>query len=261
MKTLLHGAFAAVVICGVASPVFAGNLTLTLQNGRATVIAKDVPLRQILDEWARIGGTRIMNADKVAGAPVTLQLVDVPEAQALDTLLRSVAGYMAAPRPVGVMGASMYDRIMILPTSHPPAATASLAPQPFQRMQPQPQPEPMAEPPDDDDEPVNVPQPMPMPNPNVANPAVSPFPGAQPNPNAFPGAQPNPNANPAVPVGPFPGPQAVPVQPQPQPGQAMPVISPRPGAIPVPQNPNGVPNPYQPSVVRPVGPGDPEGDH
>jgi hypothetical protein len=246
MKTLLRSAFAAVLICGMAAPVFAGDLKLTLQNGRATVIAQDVPLRQILEEWARVGGTRIMNADKVAGAPVTLQLVDVPEAQALDTLLRSVAGYMAAPRPAGVMGVSMYDRIMILPTSHAPAATASVAPQPFQRMQPQPQPQP--EPmPEDDDEPVNVPSPMPMPNPNVANPAVSPFPGAQPNPN------------PQVPVGPFPGPQAMPAQ-QPQPGQAMPVTSPHPGAIPVPQNPNGVPNPYQPSVVRPVGPGGPEGE-
>jgi hypothetical protein len=246
MKTLLRSAFAAVLICGMAAPVFAGDLKLTLQNGRATVIAQDVPLRQILAEWSRVGGTRIMNADKVAGAPVTLQLVDVPEAQALDTLLRSVAGYMAAPRPAGVMGVSMYDRIMILPTSHAPAATASAAPQPFQRMQPQPQPQP--EPmPEDDDEPVNVPSPMPMPNPNVANPAVSPFPGAQPNPN------------PQVPVGPFPGPQAMPVQ-QPQPGQAMPVTSPHPGAIPVPQNPNGVPNPYQPSVVRPVGPGGPEGE-
>ncbi len=246
MKTLLRSAFAAVLICGMAAPVFAGDLKLTLQNGRATVIAQDVPLRQILEEWSRVGGTRIMNADKVAGAPVTLQLVDVPEAQALDTLLRSVAGYMAAPRPAGVMGVSMYDRIMILPTSHAPAATASVAPQPFQRMQPQPQPQP--EPmPEDDDEPVNVPSPMPMPNPNVANPAVSPFPGAQPNPN------------PQVPVGPFPGPQAMPVQ-QPQPGQAMPVTSPHPGASPVPQNPNGVPNPYQPSVVRPVGPGGPEGE-
>jgi hypothetical protein len=246
MKTLLRSAFAAVLICGMAAPVFAGDLKLTLQNGRATVIAQDVPLRQILEEWSRVGGTRIMNADKVAGAPVTLQLVDVPEAQALDTLLRSVAGYMAAPRPAGVMGVSMYDRIMILPTSHAPAATASVAPQPFQRMQPQPQPQP--EPmPEDDDEPVNVPSPMPMPNPNVANPAVSPVPGAQPNPN------------PQVPVGPFPGPQAMPVQ-QPQPGQAMPVTSPHPGAIPVPQNPNGVPNPYQPSVVRPVGPGGPEGE-
>jgi hypothetical protein len=230
MKTLLRSAFAAVLICGMAAPVFAGDLKLTLQNGRATVIAQDVPLRQILEEWARVGGTRIMNADKVAGAPVTLQLVDVPEAQALDTLLRSVAGYMAAPRPAGVVGVSMYDRIMILPTSHAPAATASVAPQPFQRMQPQPQP-----------------QPEPMPDPNVANPAVSPFPGAQPNPN------------PQVPVGPFPGPQAMPAQ-QPQPGQAMPVTSPHPGAIPVPQNPNGVPNPYQPSVVRPVGPGGPEGE-
>jgi hypothetical protein len=247
MKTLLRSVLAAVLICGVAAPVFAGDLKLTLQNGRATVIAQDVPLRQILEEWARVGGTRIMNADKVAGAPVTLQLVNVPEAQALDTLLRSVAGYMAAPRPAGVMGASVFDRIMILPTSHAPAATASVAPPPFQRMQPQPQPQPQPMPEDDDDEPVNVPSPMPMPNPNVANPAVSPYPGAQPNPN------------PQVPVGPFPGPQAMPAQ-QPQPGQAMPVTSPRPGAIPVPQNPNGVPNPYQPSVVRPVGPGGPEGE-
>jgi gamma-aminobutyric acid receptor subunit epsilon len=255
MKILLRSTFAAVLICGLAAPVFAGDLKLVLQNGRATVIAHDVPVRQILEEWARVGGTRIMNADKVAGAPVTLQLVDVPESEALDTLLRSVAGYMAAPRPAGLMGASLYDRIMILPTSHPPAATASVAPQPFQRMQPQPQPMPQPEvqpDPDDDDEPVNVPSPMPMPNPN-GNPAVSPFPGAQPNPNA----------NPAVPVGPFPGPQAMPMQQpqqvQPQPGQALPVTSPRPGAIPVPQNPNGVPNPYQPSVVRPVGPGGPEG--
>ena len=61
---------------------------------------------------------------------MTLELVNVPERQALDTLLRSTAGYLAAPRPVGVLGASVYDRIMILPTSRPPAAVAAAAPPP-----------------------------------------------------------------------------------------------------------------------------------
>ena len=52
---------------------------------------------------------------RVAGAPVTLELTDVPERQALDIVLRSVAGYMLAPRRAGSPGASTFDRIMILP--------------------------------------------------------------------------------------------------------------------------------------------------
>ena len=107
-----------------------------------------MPLRQILQEWARLGNTKIVNAEKVVGSPITLELINVPERQALDTILRSTAGYLAAPRPVGVTGASVYDRIMILPTSRPPAAVASAAPPAFQPRQP-----PPLEPADDDDEP------------------------------------------------------------------------------------------------------------
>jgi hypothetical protein len=59
----------------------------------------------------------------------------VPEAQALDTLLRSASGYLAAPRPSAVPGASAYDRIFILATSTPSAAravaAAPQAPPPF----------------------------------------------------------------------------------------------------------------------------------
>jgi hypothetical protein len=52
----------------------------------------------------------------------------VPERQALDIVLRGVSGYMLAARDAGGTGASMYDRIMILPTSaaprNPPPAAA-----------------------------------------------------------------------------------------------------------------------------------------
>ena len=48
---------------------------------------------------------------------MSLELNNVPEAQALDTLLRAVSGYLAAPRAVVAPNASAYDRIFILATS------------------------------------------------------------------------------------------------------------------------------------------------
>ena len=55
---------------------------------------------------------------------VSLELVDMPERQALDILLRSASGYMVAERQTPVAGASAFDRIMILPFSRPPGAVA-----------------------------------------------------------------------------------------------------------------------------------------
>jgi hypothetical protein len=116
-----------------AAPASAQQLNLQIQNGRVTLEATAVPARQILAEWARIGGTRIVGGDKVTGAPLTLRLIDMPERQALDIILRNVAGYMAAPRLASAApGASTYDRILILATSSvpPPPATASRTPAP-----------------------------------------------------------------------------------------------------------------------------------
>ena len=99
------------------------QLKLEISNGRVTLDAVNVPTRQILAEWARIGGTRIVGGDKVAGAPLTLKLVDVPEKHALDIILRNVAGFMAAPRLASATpGASAYDRILIMATSSAPSA-------------------------------------------------------------------------------------------------------------------------------------------
>jgi hypothetical protein len=118
--------FAAVAgILGCAAMAFAqAPLTLHISDGRVTLHARNVPVRTILAEWARIGGARIVNADRVAGPPLTLDLEGVSERQALDIVLRGVSGYVVAAREPGAAGASMYDRIMILPTSVAPRTPA-----------------------------------------------------------------------------------------------------------------------------------------
>jgi hypothetical protein len=108
-------------------PAAAAEVRLEIAGGFVTLTAVDAPLRQILAEWERVGGTRIVNAERVPGPPVTLQLQRVPEQQALAVLLRSAAGYLAAPRRAGAPGASQYESVMILATSTPPAAAPAAA--------------------------------------------------------------------------------------------------------------------------------------
>jgi len=103
------------------------GVTLQFDNGQVTLSAQNAPVRAILQEWARLGGATIVNGDRVTGPPVTLELMGVPERQALDIVLRSVAGYIVAPRPVASRGVSTFDRIMILPTSVAPRAPAPAA--------------------------------------------------------------------------------------------------------------------------------------
>jgi len=124
---------ATAVLCCAALAHAQAPLRLQIDGGRVTLHAQNVPVRTILAEWARIGGTKIVNGDRVAGTPLTLDLEGVPERQALDIILRSVSGYALGARAADTQGASMYDRIMILPTSvaprNPPPATAAA---PFQ---------------------------------------------------------------------------------------------------------------------------------
>jgi hypothetical protein len=118
-----------------ASPAFA-DVKLTMGNGRVTLVAKDVTVRQILTEWARIGQTRIINLDRIPGGPVSMELNNMPEAQALDVLLRSVSGYLAAPRPVDAANLSHFDRIVVMPTSAAPRPPAGTTPAPPVFVQP-----------------------------------------------------------------------------------------------------------------------------
>jgi len=217
MQKLFRSTLLVAAVCAIgAHAASAGELVVKVGDGRATVIAKDVPLPQVLAEWARVGNTRIVNGEKVVGGPVTLELVNLPEKEALDILLRSAAGYMAAPRAQLLPGASLYDRVVILATSNPPANPPPIATplgRPITReVMPQPLPE------DDDDGEPGDQGPVPPPG-------MTPFP---------------------PPEGPVP---ADPAQ-----TPAAPVTSPRPGMLPqqpqptpiMPYTPGGVPRPAAP---------------
>ena len=214
----------AAVLCAPAVPAAADELRLSIANGRVTIVAQDVTIRQILDEWGRVGQTKVVGAERLTGPAVTLELHDVPEGRALESLLRSASGYIAKPRS-GTVGASSYDRILIMPTSRPPAMSA--APPSFNNPRPQPQvvmPNVVV---DDDGEPNGI-----VP------------PGMPPPPQQFPGQPP--------------------MQPGMQPGQVTPTLT-RPGMLPppapnVPGNPYQT-TPPQP-IIRPPGapgPGGPGG--
>lgn len=145
----------ALLCCAV--PAAAQGVQLNFQNGLVTLSAENVPLRAILTEWARVGGTRIVNGDRVPGGLVTLELVNVPERQALDTLLRTASGYLAGPRPPGDTGRSSFASVLILPTSSAPRTAAPAqpvqqAPQPFAFSRPVPRTLPQVQPPPDPDD-------------------------------------------------------------------------------------------------------------
>lgn len=236
MKKLLCLVF-ALATSGVASAAVAGELSVKIANGRATVIAKDVPVRQILAEWGRVGDTKVVGAEKMAGGPISLELIDVPEKEALDILLRTAAGYMAAPRPANLAGASQFDRVLILATSRPPAANASMTPPPFGRPGVQ---QIVQPPPDDDDgEPGDQGMPPPIMGPN--GPIQQVFPGPAVGPNGQPIG---PNGAITVPMNPN-GMPAQPATTAPLPGQ-LPAQQPQQGFPPNPYSPSGRPGPGRP---------------
>ncbi len=119
-----------------AAPAAAQQVKLTFQDGLVSLDATSVPIRPILNEWSKLGGTKVIGSERITGAPLTLKLIDVPESQALEIILRSVAGYMAAPRHAGT-GASRYDRILVMATSAAPPAAANTGAAPRQ-LQPNP---------------------------------------------------------------------------------------------------------------------------
>jgi hypothetical protein len=246
-KALQTLSLGAAVLLGAASTASA-DVHLTMQNGRVSIVAKDATVRQILTEWARVGQTKIVNVERIPGGPMSIELNNVPESQALEVLLRAMSGYIAAPRPVDVANLSRFDRIIVMPTlagARPPAGAAP-PPPPFQQT---PQfTQPVAD--DDDDEP---------PPPNIApqggrGPVFNTFPQPQvvnPNgpmvmPNGQPPAQqPTSTAQPSVPGG-VSVPGMIVQPPQPPPGQQV-----APGQVPgqVPGQP----------MRRPLTPGGAEG--
>jgi hypothetical protein len=163
-------------------------------------------------------------------------------------LLRTVSGYMAAPRAVAVSDASMFDRVIVMPTTAAPRPAPSAAPPPpapfaqLNGIMPQPQ--------DDDD---NRQQPG-LQLPPALAPIFSNFPQQQPQ--VGPNGQPRRPVTPANVQGVF---GAIPQQVDPQNGQ--PVSGPPQSPNAPPSSPFGAvsapgmiaPAPAQPGQVFPQG--------
>jgi hypothetical protein len=241
MKTALIGVAAWLVAASTAS----AQVQLTMQNGRVSLIAKDATVRQILTEWARVGQTKIVNMERVPGGPITIELNNVTEAQALDVLLRALSGYITAPRPVEVENLSHFDRIIIMPTLAAARPAISSPPPPVFQQTPQFMPPP-ADDADDDKPAPNVPVPgaprgpvfNTFPQPQTATPQTSSQPGLS-MPQQVPAGQQTPSGQPSpTPVAPYGGVAVPGMVAPPPPGQS--------------QSPS--PSPSQQPVRRPGGP-------
>lgn len=138
MRRVMPGAVVFACATAWAAPAPA-QVQLAIDDGRVTLHATNATMSQILAEWAKVGQTRIVNGDRVPGNVVAFELSDVSESDALEIILRSVSGYVLAPRPTPMRNASRYDRILILPTSSPVRAPAAAAAVPASAPFPRPQ--------------------------------------------------------------------------------------------------------------------------
>jgi hypothetical protein len=239
------------VLASAASNVRAAGVMLTIQNGLVSLDAQEVTVRQILTEWARVGKTRVVNVERLAGGPVTLKFERVPERQALDIILRSVPGYVAALRESLVADASIYDRILVMPTTTAVSALRQTAqPTPgfapgmatgpnFTQLRPMIPPAAMMEASESALDQLNDPALaaaaaaglMPVPS---GTPGISSIPMPMPVP-AIPGSQAQPAAQPPAAANPWNAPA----------GTAQPTFSPPPPAGPTPITPMMRPRPPQ----------------
>ena len=122
----------AVVMAWLAVPAARADIQLSIRDGRVVLVANNATIADIIVEWAKVGHVKIVNADKIPRDVVTLELRNVSERQALDILLRSTSGFIAALRAEDDPNASLFDRIVIMPPSvapPPPAVNASAPPQ------------------------------------------------------------------------------------------------------------------------------------
>jgi len=150
---------AAALLSLGALPAAAQSVKLSFHGGKVDLAADNATVRAILTEWARVGGTRIVNAERLSGPAMTLEFKDAYEQTVLEALLRGVSGYIVGPRQVaGAATASGFDRIVLLPTSNAPrnappttAVSRPPGPQPIRRL-----PAPVEDDADDDAEEIDA---------------------------------------------------------------------------------------------------------
>jgi hypothetical protein len=135
----------AVLMAWCAVSTARADVQFSIRDGRVVLVANNATIADIMAEWARVGRTKIVNADKIPKDVVTLEFRNVNERQVLDILLRSTSGFIVALRNGDDPNASLFDRIVIMPPSAPPPVVAASA-TPASRRAPAPDPIAVREP-------------------------------------------------------------------------------------------------------------------
>ena len=119
-------------LCGSLSPAISASndVVVTIRDGRANVTARNAPVTDVLAAWSRAGGTTILNGEALGESRLTVQLVDVPEEQALDVILSPASGYVARQRASASPGESRFDRVVIIARRAMPGSAPAPAPIP-----------------------------------------------------------------------------------------------------------------------------------
>jgi hypothetical protein len=96
-------------IAGAQTP----HVSLVLDERGVTLDARDATLREVLSEWERVGGMKLLNAEVLDDRRVTLQVSAVGEREALDILLRDLGGYVLGVRGAGASGGSQFGTLVL----------------------------------------------------------------------------------------------------------------------------------------------------
>jgi hypothetical protein len=112
---IVAGCILAGIVVLYAPRVEAQDLSIAIADERVTMVARDVPLQNVLSELARIGGVTVSGADRIGASPVTLALNAVDGRAAFEILLRNAGGYVMIARQAAAPGALPIERVLILP--------------------------------------------------------------------------------------------------------------------------------------------------
>jgi hypothetical protein len=123
---LVSGLFVAALAAGwsiapraQAVPDPPRKLDLKFNDGKVTLVAQGVTVREVMAEWARQCGCVVQGSERLTGGAFRLpvEFTDQPESVVLESLLRSAGGYLLGPKAPGSRGGSIYGSLTIFPVT------------------------------------------------------------------------------------------------------------------------------------------------
>jgi len=106
------------------------HVSVSVGEQGVTLEAVNATLRDVLAEWARVGGFRLLDYDTLDARTVTVQLANVPEREALNILLRDIGGYVLGARRAGDSGRSQFGSLLVVSGNARSPRQGALAPLP-----------------------------------------------------------------------------------------------------------------------------------